>query len=337
MKACMIDAPGSVAVKEVPDPRPAFGEVVVSVAACGVCGTDVHIYDGEMDYVKYPLIPGHEIVGTIEEVGEGVADLKPGMRVTLDPNVPCMECPFCRKLKFNHCIHWQGIGVSRSGGFAERVAVPAKVVYDIGDMPFDVAAFVEPLSCVVYGLQRARPNLADRVLIFGSGPIGLLLLQAIRRAGAAQVVVTDLQQDRLELAEALGAELTILADENQAEVLRENAPLGYDMVVDATGVPSVASRCFNHVTKGGKILLFGVCPDDATFPFSPYDLFHRDLTVYGSFAVNMTFAPAIELLRNGAINVRPLTSHRLSLDEAPRALEIAKTHTEPAMKILIEP
>ena len=337
MKACIIEEPGRVIVGQVPDPRPAAGEVIVSVAACGVCGTDVHIYNGEMDYVKYPLIPGHEIVGTIDEVGEGVADLKPGMRVTLDPNIPCMKCHFCRRLKFNHCIHWQGIGVSRNGGFAEKVAVPAKVVYDIGDMPFGTAAYVEPLSCVVYGLQRATPDLADRVLIFGSGPIGLLLLQTIRRAGAAQVVVTDLQPDRLNLAEELGAELTVLADENQDDALRANAPLGYEMVVDATGVPTVAAKCFDYVTNGGKILLFGVCPDDATFEFSPYDLFHRDLSVYGSFAVNMTFAPAIELLNNGAVAVEPLTSHRFSLDEVPRAFEIAKGHTEPAMKMLVQP
>jgi len=227
--------------------------------------------------------------------------------------------------------------VSRNGGFAEKVAVPAKVVYGIGDMPFDTAVYVEPLSCVVYGLQRATPDLADRVLIFGSGPIGLLLLQTIRRAGAAQVVVTDMQPDRLELARQLGAELTVLADEHQDEALRANAPQGYDMVVDATGVPVVAAGCFDYATKGGKILLFGVCPDDATFDFSPYDLFHRDLSVYGSFAVNMTFAPAIELLQSGTVDVEPLTSHRFSLDEVPRALEIARARTEPAMKMLVQP
>lgn len=192
MKAAVIETPGRVVVQEVPDPQPAPDEVIVSVALAGLCGTDLHIYAGEINSV-YPIIPGHEVVGTIAEVGDGVTDLTPGMHVTFDPNIPCGQCHFCRRLRFNHCLNWQGIGVTRDGGFAERVAVPAKVIYPIGDLPFERAVFIEPLSCVVYGLQRATPALGDRALIFGAGPIGLLLMQAIQRAGAAQVVVTDLQ------------------------------------------------------------------------------------------------------------------------------------------------
>ena len=342
MKAAVIETPGRVAVQEVPDPHPAPGEVIVSVALAGLCGTDLHIYAGEINYV-YPIVPGHEVVGTIVEVGDGVADLTRGMRVTFDPNVPCGQCHFCRRLRFNHCLNWQGIGVTRDGGFAERVPVPAKVVYPIGDLPFEQAVFIEPLSCVVYGLQRATPALGDRVLIFGAGPIGLLLMQTVRRAGAAQVVVTDLQQERLELAARLGADTTVLASEDESEdgdqpvALREGAPRGYDMVVDGTGVPGVVARCFDYVTPGGKLLLFGVCPEDATIPFSPFDLYRRDISVYGSFALNVTLGPAIELLRGGAVQVEPLISHRFPLERFPRALEMARIRSESAMKIVIEP
>jgi len=338
MKAAVIETPGRVVVQEVPDPQPAPDEVIVSVALAGLCGTDLHIYAGEINYV-YPIIPGHEVVGTIAEVGDGVTDLTPGMHVTFDPNIPCGQCHFCRRLRFNHCLNWQGIGVTRDGGFAERVAVPAKVIYPIGDLPFEQAVFIEPLSCVVYGLQRATPALGDRALIFGAGPIGLLLMQAIRRAGAAQVVVTDLQQERLELAARLGADATVLVNEDgdQPASLREGAPLGYDMVVDATGVPAVAARCFDYVTPGGKVLLFGVCPEDATIPFSPFDLYRRDISVYGSFALNVTFGPAIELLRGGAVQVEPLISHRFPLERFPQALEMVRTRSEPTMKVLIEP
>lgn len=253
------------------------------------------------------------------------------------PNIPCGQCHFCRRLRFNHCLNWQAIGVTRDGGFAERVAVPAKVVYPIGDLPFERAVFIEPLSCVVYGLQRATPALGDRVLIFGAGPIGLLLMQAVRRAGAAQVVVTDLQRERLELAARLETDATILADENQPAALHERAPLGYDMVIDATGVPAVVARCFDYVTPGGKVLLFGVCPEDATIPFSPFDLYRRDISVYGSFALNVTFGPAIELLRGGALQVEPLISHRFPLEQFPQVLEMARTRSEPAIKIVIQP
>ena len=335
MKAAVIETPGRFAVREVADPKPALDEVIVSMALAGLCGTDLHIHAGEYHAV-YPIVPGHAVVGTIVEVGGDVTDLKPGMRVGLDPNVPCGQCHFCRRLRFNQCRNRQGIGVTRDGGFAERVAAPAKVIYPIGDLPFEQAVFAEPLSCVVHGLQRATPALGDRAVIFGAGPIGLLLMQAVRRAGAAQVVVTDVQQHRLALAASMGADATILADEDQPAALREWAPWGYDMVIDATGVPGVVARTFDYVTPGGKVLLFGVCPKGATVPFNPFDLFRRDVSVYGSFAVNMTFEQAIELLRSGAVQVAPLISHRFPLEMVPQALEMARTRSEPAMKILIE-
>jgi len=266
MKAAVIEAPGRMVLREVPDSHPGPGEVVVSVALTGLCGTDLHIYAGEYDAV-YPIIPGHEVVGTLVEVGEGVADLTPGLRVGFDPNISCGQCYFCRRLSFNQCLNWEGVGVTRDGGFAEQVAVPAKVIYPIGDLPFEQAVFAEPLSCVVYGLRRVTPALGDRVVIFGAGPIGLLLMQAVRRAGAACVVMTDVQEDRLGLAASLGADGTVLAGEDQPAALREWAPRGYDMVIDATGVPDVVARTFDYVTPGGKVLLFGVCPEDATIPF----------------------------------------------------------------------
>jgi D-arabinitol dehydrogenase (NADP+) len=306
------------------------------VASSGVCGTDLHLFTGELK-CDYPLIPGHEVVGTIVGLGAAVTSLKSGMRVAFDPNIPCGQCHFCRRLKFNHCLNWQAVGVNRPGGFAELVAVPAKSVFPVDDLPFDQAVFIEPLSCVVYGLQRATPALGDRVLIFGAGPIGLLMLQSVRRAGAAAVVVSDLQAERLTLATALGAERVVQAGADQQANLRALAPYGYDMVIDATGVPAVAVQCFDYATPGAKVLLFGVCPEDATFAFSPYNLYRRDITVIGSFALNMTFAPAIELLKSGAVQVGPLVSHRFPLEQFPKALEIAHTRSEPSAKILIEP
>jgi 2-desacetyl-2-hydroxyethyl bacteriochlorophyllide A dehydrogenase len=323
-------------MQDAPDPVPVPEEVVVSVALSGLCGTDLHLYQGDVDY-GYPLIPGHEVVGTISRCGSAVDDLEPGMRVAFDPNIPCGTCHFCRRLRFNHCLHWQAVGVTRDGGFAEQVAVPASVIYPIGDLPFEQAVFIEPLACVVFGLRRARPALGDRVLIFGAGPIGLLLMQSVRRDGASQVVVTDLVPERLDLAAELGADVTVLGDDDAPDALREHALYGYDLVIDATGVPQVAASAFDYVTRGGKVLLFGVCPEDATFPFSPFDLYRRDIAVYGSFALNKTFAPAIELLRAGAVRVAPLISHRFPLEAFPQALELAQARSEPTMKILIEP
>jgi 2-desacetyl-2-hydroxyethyl bacteriochlorophyllide A dehydrogenase len=336
MKAVVIEGPHQVAVREVPEPRAGHGEVIVEAAWAGLCGTDLHIYLGEYDG-DYPIIPGHEVVGTIVEVGEGVKGLAAGLRVAFDPNVACFECHFCRRQRFNHCLNWQGIGVTRNGGMAERVAVPAKVIYPLDDgLAFDQAVFTEPLSCVVWGLRRSKPDLGGRALIFGAGPIGLLMMQSLRRDGAAQVVISDLQSERLELALDLGADEAVLAGDGD-QALRALAPYGYDMVIDATGVPEVAAGCFEYVTRGGKVLLFGVCPEDATIPFSPFDIFRRDITVYGSFAVNLTFGPALELLRCQAVRVDRLVSHRFELDAFPQALEMALTRSEPMMKVLIGP
>jgi len=336
VRAAVIKQPGNLVVGDVPDPLPRPDEVIVSVALCGLCGTDLHLYGGDVDY-GYPLIPGHEVVGTVTRCGSDVDDLEPGTRVAFDPNIPCGTCHFCRRLRFNHCLNWQAVGVTRDGGSAEQVAVPAKVIYPIGDLPFEQAVFIEPLSCVVFGLQRARPRLGDRVLIFGAGPIGLLLMQAARRDGAAEVVVTDLQPERLALAAELGADATVLADDDAAHALSRRAPHGYDLVIDATGVPHVAAGTLEYVTRGGKVLLFGVCPEDATFRFSPFDLYRRGISVHGSFALNKTFAPAIELLQSSAVRVEPLISHRLPLEAFPQALEMARTGSEPTMKIVIEP
>ncbi len=336
MRAAVFEAPGVASVRTVGDPSPAADEVVVRVAAAGLCGTDLHLFTGELE-CDYPITPGHEVVGTVAALGSGVTGLSVGARVAFDPNIPCGQCHFCRRLRFNHCLNWQAVGVTRPGGFAEYVAVPAKVIYPIGDLPFEQAVFIEPLSCVVYGLQRAAPSLGDRVLIFGAGPIGLLLLQSVRRAGAAEVTVTDLQVERLALATSLGAERVCPAGPEQEAALRANAPYGYDVVIDATGVPAVAAQTFEYVTSGGTVLLFGVCPEDATIEFSPYRVYRRDVTVVGSFALNVTFGPAIELLRSGAVRVDALISHRFTLEQFPQALHIAHTRSEPAAKILIEP
>lgn len=333
MRAAVIEGPGKVTVREVPEPEPAPDEVVIEVDSAGVCGTDLHLLRGELPY-PYPITPGHEVVGTVVEVGRDVSSIEPGSRVTFDPNIPCGKCYFCRRMRFNHCLDWQGIGITREGGFAERVAVPGKVVYPVGDMPFERAVFAEPLACVVYGVLRAAPKPGDRVLLFGAGPIGLLLLQVLKVAGATSVTVVEVREERLRLAEELGAERTVRAGHEEA--LKEEAPFGYDIVVDATGVPEVVSKCADFVTPGGKVLLFGVCPEGATVRLSPFQIYRRDITILGSFALNYTMDRALELLSSGSVRVEPLISHRFPLERFPEALELVGSD-EPSLKVLVRP
>lgn len=328
MQAVVFPEAETLSVERVPDPAPAPDEVVVEVAACGICGTDIHIYHNE--YMSdFPLIPGHEFAGRIVEVGRDVTGYTVGERVTVDPNLYCGRCDFCRNEQANHCTNWQGIGITRGGGFAQYVSAPARAVYRLPDSLNDKqAAFIEPLACVVHALKRFRIWPADSILVFGSGPMGLLLLQALRHAGASRVVMVDKQSDRLALAQRFGAAATVTAGPEQAEALRELSPRGFGVVVDATGVPAVIEQAFNYLRPRGQYLQFGVTPSTAKVSVSPYDIFHNDWTIIGSFALCYTFLPAIEWLAHGVVDVMPLVSHTVPMaqfGEAFHQFEAGKT------------
>jgi 2-desacetyl-2-hydroxyethyl bacteriochlorophyllide A dehydrogenase len=319
MQAVVFPEPNRISVENVADPGCGAGEVVIKVAQVGICGTDLHILRGEYHSV-FPLVAGHEFAGEVVELGQGVSGLRCGERVAVDPNLYCGECHFCRKQQANHCLDWQAVGVTRPGAFAEYVAVPARACYPLpGELSDTQAAFIEPLSCVVYALERLRVSPGHEVLVFGAGPMGLLLVQALRHSGASQLVVIDKEPERLSLALRMGASAALTADTAQPEKLRELAPYGFAIVVDATGVPAVAERALEFLAPRGRYLQFGVVPETATVRWSPYQIYRHDWTIVGSFALCYTFEPAVAWLASGAIDVSPLISHTLPLGEFPRA------------------
>lgn len=330
MKAAQIIAPDHAQIGSVPPPTIAEHDILIKVAAAGICGTDLHIYHGEYE-ATYPIIPGHEFCGTVEAVGDQVTNFKVGDRVTADPNIPCNRCPACQRGEANQCHHLAAIGVTRNGAFAEYVTAPEGSVFPIGDMPFAEAALVEPLACVVWGLKRVQVQPGDSVLIYGAGPMGCMMLQAVRQTGAASVVVTDTSPARLALAEKLGATV-VLADEQQQAQLQAINPAGFNITADATGIPTVLEQCFDYVRPRGKVWVFGVCPPDATARFNPYEVFRKDLSIIGSFAVNRTFPESIALIQSGAIQVAPLISHQLPLDDFVEGLHFAE-HDPERMKV----
>lgn len=315
MKAVVFPQAEAIAIETVPDPSCAPDEVVVKVANSGICGTDIHIYRNE--YISdFPLIPGHEFSGEIVEVGRDVKHMRVGERVAVDPNLYCGYCDYCRNEQANHCSNWRAVGVTRNGGFAEFVNVPAKAAYTLTDALTDSqAAFIEPLACVVWALKRLRVYPADKVLLIGSGPMGLLLVQALRHDNASNITVVDRQPARLQLAAQLGASHTVMADADQTAHLREIAPLGFDVVIDATGVPAVIEAAFQYLRPRGQFLQFGVTPTTSTIKISPYQIFRNDWTIIGSFALCYTFLPAIAWLESGVIDVAPLVSHTVALTD----------------------
>jgi threonine dehydrogenase-like Zn-dependent dehydrogenase len=338
MKALVIDEPGHASVREIQYPERADDEIIIQVKNCGICATDLHIYGG--DYIgSYPIVPGHEISGIVIETGLNVPDvtgLKVGTRVTVNPNIYCGSCYFCRTNRPNHCLNWNAIGVTRRGGFAEYITVPFRNVYRIpGNMTFIEAAFTEPVSCVVYGLKRLKIASGDNVLIFGAGPIGLQMAQLAGRGNAASVTVVDLRKDRLELARKLGIKNTVLSSDKLPQVLKDIAPLGFDAVIDVTGVATVAEMTINYVKNTGKIMFFGVCSPDDKIMISPFEIYKRDIEIYGSYALCETFYPALDLINNKALDVESLVSGCICLDDLPEVLE-SKKFREENMKIMVE-
>ncbi len=323
MKAARIEQPGKSIVTVVAEPSVGADDVLIKVHAAGICGTDLHIFKGEYE-AEYPIIPGHEFSGEVVAVGANVINFKVGDRVTADPNIPCNRCSYCQRNEPNQCKNLRAIGVTRSGAFAEYVVAPEGNVFAIGDMTYGAAALIEPLACVVWGIKRVDVQAGDTALVFGAGPMGALVAQSLKQAGAVRVVVTDVVPWRLQMAEQLGATHTVVADQQQASKLKAIEPDGYDIVVDATGIPAVLEGTFPYAKPRGKIWVFGVTPQGTTVKFPSYEVFRKDLQIIGSFAVNRTFPQSIALIQSGAIKVEPLISHQLPLDDFSKGLELAE-------------
>lgn len=324
MRAGKIEAPGRAEFTNAEIPQPGSDDVLIQVHAAGICGTDIHIFKGEYE-AQYPLIPGHEFSGVVASVGERVTRYKVGDRVTADPNIPCNRCPPCQRNEPNQCHNLAAVGVTRDGAFAEYVVVPEGNVFPIGNMSFAAAAMVEPLACVAWGLERVRIPPGASVLILGAGPMGCLLAQAIRASGASKLVVSDTVPYRLALVAELGATETVLSDEKQAQRFKAIEPNGFNMVVDATGIPHVLESAFDYLRPRGTLWVFGVTPRDTRISFMPYEVFRKDLTIVGSFAVNRTFQASIAMIESGVVKVESLISHRLPLEDFAKGFELAQS------------
>jgi 2-desacetyl-2-hydroxyethyl bacteriochlorophyllide A dehydrogenase len=316
MQAAVIKAVGEVAVMTVDDPTPRPRDVVVQVAACGICGTDLHILDGEFA-PSLPIIPGHEFAGTIVAVGSQVTELKTGQRVAVDPSLYCNECHYCRLGRNNLCERWNAIGVGVPGGAAEFALAPvANCIVLPDDVRVEDAALIEPLSCAIRGYDVLTSQLGSHVLIYGSGTMGLMMLELAKRCGAASVDVVDLNPSRLETAITLGCSgAATSADEL-------DRPPGWELVVDATGVAAAIQDGLTRVAPGGTFLQFGVTAVSTRVEIEPYRIYNKEITITGSMAVLHSFERAAELFATGLLNPDIFISHRLPLTDFAEALAL---------------
>jgi 2-desacetyl-2-hydroxyethyl bacteriochlorophyllide A dehydrogenase len=334
MKALYFCRPGQAEIRDIPEPQPGPDEVLVRVRASGICGTDLHVYDDEWP-AEFPLIPGHEFAGEVGGWGDEVKDLQLGQGVACSPCVYCGQCTYCRSLQLNFCENLLVYGGSLPGGFAEYVTVKRSCVFPCDGLSLDEASVIEPISCGVHAFSHLGRLTGGKVLLFGCGTQGLILLQLSRLAGAASIAAVDLYPAKLALAERMGARLTALADDPALpKHLAQAGP--FDLVIDATGVPRVVEGLIQYVRNAGSLLYFGVCPPHAHINLNPYEVFRRELKIYGSFSLSGEFEAALRLAQSGAVDVKSLITHRLPLDDFLHGLELMRRPAESA-KIVITP
>jgi len=324
MLAVVVEKPHEYGVVELPDPHAGPGEVVVKVGACGICGTDVHVIEGDFPPTVYPIVIGHEFGGEVVEVGAGVSGVRVGDRVGVDPTLNCGACHFCQRGMGNLCENWNGIGVARThGGFAEYVVLPARTIYPLPEGMTDAeAALIEPVSCVVRGFHRLAPQVGETCLVFGAGPMGLLNAQVARFNGASRVAIVDINEARLERAKRDFGFDTVATSLDE---LRDAFPRGFDNVIEATGVTRVAEMAIDGVKRRGKLLLFGVCPPGEKASYDAFRIYNEELTIMGTMAVLNSYGPAIDILAAGAIDAGKMVSHTFPLDRFGDALAVVRS------------
>jgi L-iditol 2-dehydrogenase len=326
-------------------PRPEIGahDVLVRVAACGICGSDVHGYDGSSGRRVPPIIMGHEASGTIAEVGSSVSSVHAGDRVTFDSTISCGQCDACQRGDVNLCIQRRVLGVScgdyrQHGAFAEFVAVPEHILYKLpAKCSFEHAALVEPVSVAVHAVERLKVSPRERAVVVGSGMIGLLVIQALRVAGCDEVIAIDLDDSRLALARELGATDAINAKQRDAvkAVLERTAGEGADIAVEVVGNGAALATAIGCVRRGGRIGLIGNLAPEVPFPLQA--VVTREITLVGSCASAGEYPQAIELIASGQIQVGPLITATASLAEGPQWFERLYGGEPGVMKVLLKP
>lgn len=344
MKALLLSAPSQLAFTDFPDPVPADDEVLVRVRACGICGSDIHGWDGSTGRRRPPLIMGHEASGEIVAVGPKVARWRAGDRVTFDSTISCGQCAYCRAGQVNLCDNRRVVGVApveyrQHGAFAEFVALPARILYALPDkLSYEQAAMIEPVSIAIHAVQRVKISPADVAVVVGSGMIGLFVIQALRWAGVQRVIAVDLEDNRLAVARELGATDTINSGTGDAvaEIQRRTGGQGADLAFEVVGFSPTLALALAALRRGGSAVLVGNLAPKTDFPLQA--VVTRELTLYGSCASAGEYPLCLDLISRGVIRVEPMISAVAPLSEGRTWFErLSAKDGGKFMKVILQP
>jgi len=343
MKALLLTEYKHLEVTDFPEPEIGPDDVLVQVRACGICGSDVHGYDGGSGRRRPPIVMGHEAAGTIAKAGANVSGMKVGDRITFDSTISCGDCYFCRRGQSNLCLGVRVLGVScadyrRHGAFAEYVSVPRRICYPLPDaLSFEHAAMIEAVSVAVHASNRTPVTLGDTAVVVGSGMIGMLAVQAIRLAGCATVIAVDLDQGRLDTAVSLGADLGLKADECDVpeEIRKLTNGRGADVVMEVVGAEAPLKNAIACARKGGSVTLVGNLSPNVEMPLQA--VVTRELSLYGSCASSGEYPACIKLLETGAIKVDPMITALAPLEDGPGWFDRLYGGEAGAMKVILQP
>lgn len=328
MKAAVFYGKHDLRVQEIDKPTAKAGQVLIKVMACGICGTDVHIFNGDEGAAPTPVgtALGHEFAGIVEEIGEGVTAVKVGDRVCVDPNEMCGECYYCKSGIGHYCENMGGIGTVVNGGFAQYCAVPQSQVYKIADSTtYERAAMTEPLACCLHGIDMCNISCGDTVLVIGGGMIGLLMLQLARISGAGKIIILEPVAKKREEAKALGADICIdPLSQNVKEVLAQEGVERISTVIECVGKPSTMSQAIDLAGNKATVMLFGLTAPGDEISIKPFEIFKKELIITASYINPYTQKRAIDLIDANRVDVSSMVYRVAPLEELPSILSDGK-------------
>jgi 2-desacetyl-2-hydroxyethyl bacteriochlorophyllide A dehydrogenase len=323
MRAAVLTAPRRFEIREIAVPAIGANDVLIRVSRCGVCGTDLHIFNGHYSADRLPLVPGHEFAGHVAALGTDVRGLKEGDPVIGDINIGCGRCFYCRRNEVLNCPEMRQLGIHTDGAFAEYISLPARLVIPLPPaMPLEVAALTEPLACVVRAAKKIGLGMAQSVVVLGAGPIGNLHVQLARTMGAAPVIVADLDPERTALALDCGADLAV-SDPGllRRAVLDATGGRGADVAIESVGSRTLYEQAFDLIRPGGRVLAFGLTDAATRVPISPLDMILRETAIRGSVArMGEDMHQALTLLAHGRIRTEPFLGAGHSLEDIQEVL-----------------